>query len=93
MLTDLSHPLIDELSCETQLVLQDEAPVETKPGVWHLPRISPYGRAGTSRLGFVVALVNVNALKPAHQNLEKRKEIGSRSVPKIEVFETLAAAL
>jgi two-component system CheB/CheR fusion protein len=80
LLTDLSHPLIDELSREAQRVLRDGAPVEktveTRPGVWHLLRVSPYRRASASDLGIVVTLVDVSVLKQAEQDLAKsgRKE-------------------
>jgi two-component system CheB/CheR fusion protein len=88
LLTDLSHPLISELSRETQRVLHERAPVEktveTRPGVWHLLRISPYQRAGASDLGVVVTFVNISALKQAQQDLEKNgKTKRSRNSPSI----------
>ena len=78
LLTDLSHPLIHELSSEAQRVLRDKAPVEktveTRPGVWHLLRISPYRREGTSDLGIVVTFVNVSVLKQAQQDLKESRK-------------------
>ena len=75
LLTDLSHPLIHELGSEAQRVLRDKAPVEktveTRPGVWHLLRISPYRREGTTDEGIVVTFVNVSALKQAQHDLQK----------------------
>lgn len=76
LLTDLSHPLIDELSREAHRVLRDRKPiektVETRPGVWHLLRISPYRRAGTSDLGIVVTFVDVSAIEQARKDLRQR---------------------
>ena len=78
LLTDLSHPLIDELTREAQRVFHNGAPVEktveTRPGVWYLLRVSPYRRAGASDLGVVITFVNVSALKQAEQDLGKSRE-------------------
>ncbi len=78
LLTDLSHPLIHELSSEVQRVLRDKAPVEktveTRPGVWHLLRISPYRREGTTDEGIVVTFVNVSVLKQAQHDLQKNSQ-------------------
>ena len=78
LLTDLSHPLIDELIREAQRVFHDGAPVEktveTRPGVWYLLRVSPYQRAGASDLGVVITFVNVSAMKQAEQDLGKSRE-------------------
>jgi len=78
LLTDLSHPLIDELTREAQRVFHDGAPVEktveTRPGVWYLLRVSPYQRAGASDLGVVITFVNVSALKQAEQDLGRSRE-------------------
>lgn len=78
LLTELSHPLIDQLSRKMQQVLRSGTPAEktvhTRPGVWHLLRISPYRRAGASDQGIVVTFVNVSALKQAQQDLRNKGE-------------------
>jgi two-component system, chemotaxis family, CheB/CheR fusion protein len=76
LLTDLSHPLIDQLGHKMQQVLRNGTPVEktvhTRPGVWHLLRISRYRRVGASDQGIVVTFVNVSALKQTQQDLRKK---------------------
>jgi two-component system CheB/CheR fusion protein len=78
ILTELSHPLIDQLSRKVQNVLRNGTPVEktvqTKPGVWHLLRISPYQRVGASNQGIVVTFVNVSELKQAQLGLRNAGE-------------------
>ena len=77
LLTELSHPLIDELTRETKRVLQDGMPrektVEVRSGVWYLLRSSPYRRQGASDLGVVVTFVNVSGFREAEQKLQKKK--------------------
>jgi two-component system, chemotaxis family, CheB/CheR fusion protein len=78
LLTELSHPLIDQLSDKMQQVLRNGTPMEktvqTRPGVWHLLRISPYRRAGASDQGIVVTFVNVSVLKQAQRDLRNSGE-------------------
>ena len=75
LVTELSHPLIDELSSEARRVLREGRPVEktvqSKPGVWYLLRISPYRREGASDQGVVATFVNVSLLKQAQQDLQQ----------------------
>lgn len=70
-LTELSHPLIAELTRGATSVLRDGTPldktVETKPGVWYLLRISPYRREGASDEGVVATFVNVSAVKASER--------------------------
>ncbi|MEP6686335.1 MAG: CheR family methyltransferase, partial [Verrucomicrobiota bacterium] len=84
LLTELSHPLIDELSGEAHRVLSQgrsvEKTVEAKPGVWYLLRISPYQREGASDKGIVATFVNVSLLKQAQQ--ERAKNEKKQSGPK-----------
>ena len=76
LLTELSHPLIDELSSEAHRVLREHRPVEktveSKPGVWYLLRVSPYRRESASDKGVVATFVNVSLLKQAQQDLQQR---------------------
>jgi two-component system CheB/CheR fusion protein len=77
LLTELSHPLIDELSSEAHRVLRERRPVEktveSKPGVWYLLRISPYRREGASDQGIVATFVNVSFLKQARDLQQRAK--------------------
>ena len=69
LLTEIAHPLIS--------IIAEDAPgvaasgkalmktVETRPGVWHLVRITPYRREGASDRGLVVTILDVSALHRA----------------------------
>ena len=78
LVTELSHPLIDELTSEAFRVLREGKPaektVESKPGVWYLLRISPYRREGASDKGVVATFVNVSQIKQAQQDLQQHVE-------------------
>jgi two-component system, chemotaxis family, CheB/CheR fusion protein len=85
LLTDLSHPLVEELRGEAQRVLHDGTPVERtveiRQGVWYLLRISPYRRASASDLGLVVTFVNVSALRRAEQNVRPGRKTRRNTNP------------
>ena len=78
LLTELSHPLIDELNHQAQRVLRERTPVEktveSKPGVWYLLRSSPYRREGASDQGLVATFVNISLLKQAQLDLRRREK-------------------
>jgi two-component system CheB/CheR fusion protein len=78
VLTDLSHPLIYELSTGAQRVLREKKPVEKtveiRPGVWHLLRLSPYQREGASDKGIVATFVDVSLLKQAQRQSNESKK-------------------
>ena len=84
-LTELSHPLIAELSRGVESVRRDGQPVdrtvETRPGVRHLLRISPYRREGTSDEGVVVTFVKVGAAQASPAKSAPRTK-GSRAMTK-----------
>jgi two-component system CheB/CheR fusion protein len=69
LLTDFAHPLIAAIAADLPRVAAGgEAlmkTVETRPGVWHLLRITPYRREGASDRGLVVTILDVSALQPA----------------------------
>ena len=66
LLTDFAHPLITAVAKDLPGVAAGGAAlmktVETAPGVWHLIRITPYRREGTSDRGLVLTILDVSAL-------------------------------
>jgi two-component system, chemotaxis family, CheB/CheR fusion protein len=66
ILTEFAHPLVEVIAKDSPGVsASGEAiirTVETRPGVWHLVRITPYHREGASDRGVVVNILNVTAL-------------------------------
>jgi two-component system, chemotaxis family, CheB/CheR fusion protein len=72
-LTNFAHPLIATIAEELpRLTAGGEAimkTVETRPGVWHLVRITPYRREGASDRGLVVTILDVSALHRAESAL------------------------
>jgi hypothetical protein len=46
---------------------------ETRPGVWHLVRITPYRREGASDRGLVVTILDVSALQRTEKASEESK--------------------
>ncbi len=67
LLTEFSHPLITTIAKDLPRVAAGgEAimkTVETRPGVWHLVRVTPYRREGTSDRGLVVTILDISTLK------------------------------
>ncbi len=74
-LRDFSHPIIQALEGDLESVSAGGEStirtVETKPGVWHLMRITPYRREGAPDRGFVVTILNVSALHQAKDELRQ----------------------
>ena len=46
--------------------------VETRPGVWHLLRITPYRREGASDRGLVITILDISALHGAGNRLDTK---------------------
>jgi two-component system CheB/CheR fusion protein len=69
LLTEFAHPLIAAIAKDLPRVAAGgEAmmkTVETRRGVWHLVRITPYRREGASDRGLVVTILDVSALHRA----------------------------
>jgi two-component system CheB/CheR fusion protein len=69
LLTEFAHPLITAIAEDLPRVATDgEAimkTIETRRGVWHLVRITPYHREGASDRGLVVTILDVSALHRA----------------------------
>ena len=69
LLTEFAHPLITAIAKDLPRVAAGgEAimkTVETRRGVWHLVRITPYRREGASDRGLVVTILDVSALHRA----------------------------
>ena len=65
-LTEFAHPLIAAIAMDAEAVAGSGEPVmktvETRPGVRHLVRLTPYRREGASDRGLVVTLLDVSAL-------------------------------
>ena len=77
LLTEFAHPLIAAIAEDSARVAGGgEAvmkTVETRPGVWHLVRITPYRREGASDRGLVVTILDVSALhQPADPSGQSR---------------------
>src|SRR5450631_800982 len=77
LLTEFAYPLVAAIAEDSPGVAAGgEAimkTVETRPGVWHLVRITPYHREGASDRGLVVTILNVTALHLAKGAFGKRK--------------------
>jgi len=69
LLTEFAHPLVAAIARDAPSVAADGKPimktVETRRGVSHLLRITPYRRDGTTDRGLVVTLLDVSALEQA----------------------------
>jgi two-component system, chemotaxis family, CheB/CheR fusion protein len=69
LLTEFAHPLIAAIAEDLPRVATDgEAimkTIETRRGVWHLVRITPYHREGASDRGLVVTILDVSVLHGA----------------------------
>jgi two-component system CheB/CheR fusion protein len=77
LLTEFAHPLIAAIAEDAPGVAADgEAimkTVETRDGVWHLVRITPYRREGASDRGLVVTILDVSALHRTKGHSGERK--------------------
>lgn len=66
LLTDFAHPLVAAISQDLPRVAAGGEAImktlETRPGVWHLMRITPYRREGATDRGLVVTLLDVSPL-------------------------------
>jgi two-component system CheB/CheR fusion protein len=66
LLTEFAHPLIAAIAEDLPRVAGGSdaimKTVETRRGVWHLVRITPYRREGASDRGLVVTILDVSAL-------------------------------
>jgi len=66
LLTEFAHPLISAIAADLPRVVAGGTAliktVETRPGVWHLVRITPYRREGATDRGLVVTILDVSAL-------------------------------
>ena len=71
-LTEFAHPLIAAIAAEAPGVAKGGQEVmktiQTRPGVWHLVRITPYRRERASDRGLVVTLLDVSALHRGELN-------------------------
>jgi two-component system CheB/CheR fusion protein len=69
LLTEFAHPLITEIAEDLPRVATDGQAimktVETRPGVRHLVRITPYRREGASNRGLVLTILDISALHRA----------------------------
>jgi two-component system CheB/CheR fusion protein len=77
LLTEFAHPLITTIAEDLPRVAAGgEAimkTVETRPGVWHLVRITPYRREGASDRGLVVTILDISALKRTESDSDESK--------------------
>jgi two-component system CheB/CheR fusion protein len=66
LLTEFAHPLVAAIAEDASGVAAGGEAImktfETRRGVWHLVRITPYRREGASDRGLVVTLLDVSAL-------------------------------
>ena len=77
LLTEFAHPLIAAIAEDSPgVAASGEAimkTVETRPGVLHLLRITPYRREGATDRGLVVTILDVSALHRAKSPSGKRE--------------------
>ncbi|MEY2527449.1 MAG: two-component system, chemotaxis family, CheB/CheR fusion protein [Verrucomicrobiota bacterium] len=77
LLTEFAHPLVQAIAEEAPAVAAGGKAImktfETRPGVWHLVRITPYRREGASDRGLVVTILDVSALQRTEKASEESK--------------------
>lgn len=77
LLTEFAHPLIAAIAEDAPGVAAGGdaimKTVETRRGLWHLVRITPYRREGASDRGLVVTILDVSALHRTESGSEESK--------------------
>jgi two-component system, chemotaxis family, CheB/CheR fusion protein len=77
LFTEFAHPLVAVIAQVAPGVAAGGKAiiktVETRPGVWHLVRITPYHREGASDRGLVITILDVSALHRTESASEESK--------------------